>query len=99
MLEKFGYNSEDVYEKIRQEIKRSNLFRFNWFIKSRTTAEISKRCQMIVAAIAREMDPSGSYFANPKAGITAAATVMMDDEPKARKTKSKSTRKAAQANA
>ncbi|KAI8848985.1 SNF2 family N-terminal domain-containing protein [Chytridium lagenaria] len=35
-LEKFGYGTEDVYEKIREEIKTSTLFRFDWFIKSRT---------------------------------------------------------------
>lgn len=88
MLEKFGYTSEDVYERIRQEIKRSNLFRFNWFIKSRTTAEISKRCQTLVQMIQRELDPSASYFTGKAGGVVAAATVF-DDEPKAKK-KSKS---------
>ena len=36
MLEKFGYGTEDVYEKIRDEVRKSPLFRFDWFIKSRT---------------------------------------------------------------
>lgn len=40
MLEKFGYGSEDVYEKIRYEIRRAPLFRFDWFIKSRTAVVI-----------------------------------------------------------
>ncbi len=85
MLEKFGYTAEDVYERIRQEIKRSSLFRFNWFIKSRTTAEISKRCQTLVQMIQRELDPSASYFRGKAGGVVAAATVMLDDEPKPKK--------------
>ena len=38
MLEKYGVEREDVYEAIRLEIRKSPLFRFNWFIKSRNVA-------------------------------------------------------------
>lgn len=37
MLAKFGFSTDDVYDKIRQEIKRSSMFRFDWFFKSRTS--------------------------------------------------------------
>jgi hypothetical protein len=36
-MEKFGWGSDDVYERIRVELKKSPLFRFDWFIKSRNT--------------------------------------------------------------
>ncbi|KAJ3220341.1 hypothetical protein HDU67_000008 [Dinochytrium kinnereticum] len=53
-LEKFGFGTEDVYEKIREEIKHSTLFRFDWFIKSRTAVEIQRRCQTLISLIQKE---------------------------------------------
>ncbi|KAJ3330871.1 hypothetical protein HDU76_004637 [Blyttiomyces sp. JEL0837] len=53
-LEKFGYGTDDVYERIREEIKRSTLFRFDWFIKSRTAAELSRRCSTLIGLIQKE---------------------------------------------
>eukprot|EP00842_Homolaphlyctis_polyrhiza_P006653 jgi/Hompol1/698/HPOL_004308-RA len=47
-LERLGYGTEDVYEKIRHEIRRSPMFRFDWFLKSRTTLEINRRCNTVV---------------------------------------------------
>jgi hypothetical protein len=35
MLQKYRYGSDDIYEKIRSEVKKSPLFRFDWFLKSR----------------------------------------------------------------
>ena len=40
MLQKFGYGMDSVYELIKAEIKLCSLFRFNWFMKSRTAAVI-----------------------------------------------------------
>ncbi|KAJ3383930.1 hypothetical protein HDU92_003874 [Lobulomyces angularis] len=56
MLDKFGYGGDDTHEKIRQEIKRSNLFRFNWFIKSRTALEIGKRCNTLLLCLMKEKE-------------------------------------------
>jgi SWI/SNF-related matrix-associated actin-dependent regulator of chromatin subfamily A member 5 len=42
-LERFGYGTEDVYDRIKEEIKKSTLFRFDWFIKSRTSLVSLKR--------------------------------------------------------
>nr|CAG8447490.1 7168_t:CDS:10 [Entrophospora candida] len=39
-LAKYGYGTEGVYEKIRNEIESSECFRFNWFIKSRAAGEL-----------------------------------------------------------
>lgn len=54
MLEKYGYGTENVYDKIRQEIKNSPLFRFDWFLKSRTSQEISRRCNTLISLIQKE---------------------------------------------
>lgn len=56
VLEKFGYGREDVYEKIREEIRKCPLFRFDWFIRTRTVQEISKRCHTLVSLIEKEHD-------------------------------------------
>ncbi|KAK5239207.1 chromatin remodeling complex Adenosinetriphosphatase, partial [Exophiala xenobiotica] len=40
MLDKHGVDGEGLYEKIRDEIRESPLFRFDWFFLSRTPVEI-----------------------------------------------------------
>lgn len=54
MLEHYGYGSENVYDNIRQDIKNSPLFRFDWFMKSRTSQEIARRCNTLVGLIQKE---------------------------------------------
>ncbi|KAI7905668.1 SNF2 family N-terminal domain-containing protein [Cokeromyces recurvatus] len=54
MLEKYGYGSENVYDNIRREIKQSPLFRFDWFLKSRTSQEIARRCNTLISLIQKE---------------------------------------------
>ncbi|SAM04386.1 hypothetical protein [Absidia glauca] len=56
MLEKYGYGSENVYDLIRQEIKKTPLFRFDWFLKSRTSEEIKRRCATLIALIQKEQN-------------------------------------------
>jgi len=53
-LERLGYGEDDVYEKIRQEARNSPLFRFDWFLKSRTAAEINRRCNTLITLIEKE---------------------------------------------
>ncbi|RUO96478.1 SWI/SNF-related matrix-associated actin-dependent regulator of chromatin subfamily A member 5, partial [Jimgerdemannia flammicorona] len=54
MLEKHGYGTENVYDRIRQEIRNSPLFRFDWFLKSRTAQEIGRRCNTLISLIQKE---------------------------------------------
>lgn len=56
MLDKFGYGDDESFEKIRQEIKRSSLFRFNWFFRSRNAGELSKRCSTLLLCIMKEWE-------------------------------------------
>ncbi|RIB12055.1 SNF2 family N-terminal domain-containing protein [Gigaspora rosea] len=53
-LAKYGYGTEDVYEKIRNEIESAEVFRFNWFIKSRTSGEIARRCTTLINLLQKE---------------------------------------------
>ena len=59
MLEKFGIDAENVHEMIRDEIRESPLFRFDWFFLSRTAQEISRRCTTLLATVAKEFEVEG----------------------------------------
>ncbi|KKA21601.1 SNF2 family helicase/ATPase [Rasamsonia emersonii CBS 393.64] len=58
MLDRYGVDGEGLYEKIRDEIRESPLFRFDWFFLSRTPAEIGRRCNTLLNTIAREFEAS-----------------------------------------
>lgn len=60
MLDKFGVDSENIYEKIRDEIRESPLFRFDWFFLSRTPIEISRRCNTLLTTIVKEFEDVSS---------------------------------------
>ena len=48
MLYQLGIDKENVYDELRTEVRNAPLFRFDWFLKSRTAAvslnEIWKLC-------------------------------------------------------
>ncbi|KAF9578768.1 hypothetical protein BGW38_005277, partial [Lunasporangiospora selenospora] len=50
-LERLGFGTEDVFERIKEEIRKSPLFRFDWFFKSRTTLELQRRCAYLVKCL------------------------------------------------
>ncbi|KAK2068556.1 hypothetical protein P8C59_003189 [Phyllachora maydis] len=69
LLDKFGIDSENVYEHIREEIRESPLFRFDWFFLSRTPIEIGRRCNTLLTTVVKEFDdlqPAKSNGANGK---------------------------------
>ncbi|KAF4121057.1 SWI/SNF-related matrix-associated actin-dependent regulator of chromatin subfamily A member 5 [Geosmithia morbida] len=55
-LDRFGIDSEGLYEKIRDEIRESPLFRFDWFFLSRTPTELSRRCTTLITTVVKEFD-------------------------------------------
>ncbi|KAI9849806.1 MAG: hypothetical protein M1837_000018 [Sclerophora amabilis] len=55
-LDKYGVDGEGIYEKIRDEIRESPLFRFDWFFLSRTPIEIARRCTTLLTTVAREFE-------------------------------------------
>ncbi|KAK0707572.1 SNF2 family N-terminal domain-containing protein [Lasiosphaeris hirsuta] len=56
LLDKYGVDSEGIYEKIRDDIRESPLFRFDWFFLSRTPTEISRRCNTLLTTIVKEFE-------------------------------------------
>jgi SWI/SNF-related matrix-associated actin-dependent regulator of chromatin subfamily A member 5 len=64
LLDKYGIDSEGIFERIRDDIRESPLFRFDWFFLSRTPTEISRRCTTLLTTVSREFeDPSVSKSA------------------------------------
>ncbi|KAI9838805.1 MAG: chromatin remodeling complex Adenosinetriphosphatase [Thelocarpon superellum] len=55
-LDRFGVDGENIYEQIRDEIRESPLFRFDWFFLSRTPVEIGRRCTTLLTTVAREFE-------------------------------------------
>ncbi|KAG5684431.1 hypothetical protein PVAND_013665 [Polypedilum vanderplanki] len=54
MLQKLGYDKENVYEELHSAIRLVPQFKIDWFIKTRTTFEIQRRCNTLVSLIERE---------------------------------------------
>lgn len=61
MLDKLGKEDDSegfqLFERMREEIRDSPLFRFDWFFLSRTPVELSRRCTTLLNTIAREFEP------------------------------------------
>lgn len=56
LLDKYGIDSEGLYENIREDIRESPLFRFDWFFLSRTPIELSRRCTTLLTTVMREYE-------------------------------------------
>lgn len=54
MLEHIGFESDNCYERLRREVRNSPAFRFDWFIKSRTSQELQRRCGTLIQLIEKE---------------------------------------------
>jgi superfamily II DNA/RNA helicase len=53
-LHKLGFDKENVYDELRYAVRQAPQFRFDWFIKSRTTLELNRRCNTLITLIERE---------------------------------------------
>lgn len=54
LLYKLGFDKENVYDELRYAIRSAPQFRFDWFIKSRTSIELQRRCNTLITLIERE---------------------------------------------
>lgn len=74
MLHVCGYGA---WDQLRAEIRRAEVFRFNWFMKSRNGDDIHKRCDALMRMLEREAGEAGlvgeDVFARGKRGRAAAA--------------------------
>ena len=55
-LHKLGFDKENVYDELRYAVRQAPQFRFDWFIKSRTTLELQRRCNTLITLIEREIN-------------------------------------------
>lgn len=58
-LAHYGLNSDDVYEKIKKDISDFPVFRFDWFLRSRTPIELNRRCTTLIGLITKEFNGQG----------------------------------------
>jgi SWI/SNF-related matrix-associated actin-dependent regulator of chromatin subfamily A member 5 len=75
-LYKYGIDSEAVMENIRDEIRESPLFRFDWFFLSRTPTELGRRITTLLNTITKEFDDGKETN-----GIVKSRARDDDDEP------------------
>ena len=59
MMDRYGIDEEGLYEKLRDDIRESPLFRFDWWMLSRTPVELGRRCTTLLTTVQREFDPTG----------------------------------------
>jgi SWI/SNF-related matrix-associated actin-dependent regulator of chromatin subfamily A member 5 len=79
MLDKYGLDAENLHDIIRDEIRESPLFRFDWFFLSRTSLEISRRCNTLILTVQREFEELGIHI--PGVGVLKKkVTHARDDE-------------------
>lgn len=86
MMNKHGVEGEDVYDKIRDEIRESHLFRFDWFFLSRTPQEIGRRCKTLIDTVLREYGYS-TKSANGKRELSPEETEDEEEEHAKKKVK------------
>lgn len=51
MVHRLGYGS---WDDLKAALRTSPLFRFDWFVKSRTAAELARRCDTLIRLVERE---------------------------------------------
>ncbi|KAG5949807.1 hypothetical protein E4U53_005748 [Claviceps sorghi] len=77
LLDKYGIDSEGLYEKMRDDIRESPLFRFDWFFLSRTPTELSRRCTTLITTIVKEFEDVPQRGSN---GVNGKTKREPDDE-------------------
>lgn len=55
-VNKLGLMSEFLFERVKNEIRNSEHFRFDWFFTSRTSQELARRTNTLLLAITREFE-------------------------------------------
>ncbi|KAI7028329.1 chromatin remodelling complex ATPase chain ISW1, partial [Hortaea werneckii] len=88
MLDKYGLDSEGLYEKIRDEIRESPLFRFDWFFLSRTPQELSRRCATLITTVTREFEGGPPAKENKRGAEDAEEEEEEEEKPAAKKGRS-----------
>ncbi len=77
LLDKHGVDSEGIYERIRDEIRESPLFRFDWFFLSRTPTELGRRCNTLLTTVVKEFEDVNTTKPN---GVNGKVKRELDDD-------------------
>lgn len=80
MLDKYGIDSEGLNEKIRDEIRASPSFHFDWWILSRNPQEIGRRCTTLLTTVEREFQGAEKVPAANGKKRPSAAVVEEEEE-------------------
>ncbi|KAK6885386.1 ISWI chromatin-remodeling complex ATPase ISW1 [Candida tropicalis] len=59
-LYKYGLDSPDVYDNIREAIRQSPLFQFDFFFQTRNSGELSRRCTTLLGCVLKEINPENN---------------------------------------
>ncbi|KLO15808.1 SNF2 family DNA-dependent ATPase [Schizopora paradoxa] len=73
-LNYYGLKTDDVYERIKQDITEFPVFRFDWFFKSRTPQELQRRCNTLLGMIEKETEGEVEVQEEVKPAKAAATT-------------------------
>ncbi|KAF2193696.1 hypothetical protein K469DRAFT_712478 [Zopfia rhizophila CBS 207.26] len=87
MLNKHGVEGEAIYEKIREEIRESPLFRFDWFFLSRTSQEIGRRCNTLITTVVKELGSQENGVKGGKRPLDDDETEEEEEVPAKKKAK------------
>jgi SWI/SNF-related matrix-associated actin-dependent regulator of chromatin subfamily A member 5 len=87
MLNKHGVEGEFIFEKIRDEIRESPLFRFDWFFLSRTPQEIGRRCKTLIDSVVRELGDGEAKNGRGKRALDDEETEEEEEVPVKKKAK------------
>ncbi|KAL8291369.1 hypothetical protein RQP46_002347 [Phenoliferia psychrophenolica] len=70
-LAKYGTHDPEVYNNIKRDILEFPAFRFDWFMKSRSPAEIGRRCTTLLSLVEKEDGGEEEETADKKPKATA----------------------------
>eukprot|EP00512_Aurantiochytrium_limacinum_P004433 CAMPEP_0171496774 /NCGR_PEP_ID=MMETSP0958-20121227/6893_1 /TAXON_ID=87120 /ORGANISM="Aurantiochytrium limacinum, Strain ATCCMYA-1381" /LENGTH=1279 /DNA_ID=CAMNT_0012030923 /DNA_START=175 /DNA_END=4014 /DNA_ORIENTATION=- len=82
MLQRLGYGA---WDQLKQEIRKAWNFRFDWFFKSRTAAELQRRADTLVRLIEKELEEEtkkSEAGKRTKAGASVAGSKKKKEEAK-----------------
>jgi len=84
-LHELGFDTPDVYELIRRDFLSARQFRRDWFIRSRTAQELSKRCANLIQLVEKEYAGEGEPYQPQKA--QKRTTTVVENEISTKKPK------------
>lgn len=84
MTNNLGYGS---WDQLKLEIRKSWRFRFDWFFKSRTPQELSRRCDTLIRLIEKENEDLEMDERSKRSGKRSAPTKSSDSTGQTKKRK------------